>query len=215
VRARFAAVLLLAITRDAAAAAGPDKRAILGARDEAFQRSEFTLHDDRGESFLLEVMTTVGKAVQRFKNEHPAVFTAITVLLVATLLILVAHIVWKLAMARRARYAKEPALPELDVRRTPPANFRERAVELAAESRYEDAARELYTALVLTLDARGDLTYARHKALLDYRMESRRRDARDALDLFARGYHPASFGRRTLAADRFEALLSALDGVTT
>ena len=74
--------------------------------------------------------------------------------------------------------------------------------------------RDLYTALLFTLDRRGSLRYARHKALLDYRMES----ARDAassrtLDLFAGTYHPGSFGRRPPDRAHFDELLAALDAL--
>ena len=211
---RVAAALLLAITGPAYAAETADKATILQARDEVFARPEFYVREKKGKSFVLEAIVAVGKAVAQFKEDNPRTFTAITVILVLTLLVLIAHIVWTLAMARRAKYDDEPEVAEFDIRRTAPQTFRDRAVALARKGRYEDAVRELYSALVLTLDARGDLAYARHKALLDYRMEVRERDARDALDLFAGGYHPASFGRRALPQERFEALLEVLDGVS-
>ncbi len=218
--ARFAAPLhlpllglLCATATPAFAREGPSKRAILEARDEVFARSEFAAAPEKGKSFILEIAREVMDTIGRFRQEHPIAYIGVMVVLVLALVILVAHIVWTLAVARRASYDDEPELPELDLRRTPPAEFRRRAVALADQGKYEDAARELYVALLLALDARGDVTYARHKALLDYRLEARRSDARAALDLFAGGYHPASFGRRTLRQDRFEELLNALDAV--
>jgi hypothetical protein len=198
----------------ARAADAPEKRTILAARDEIFARPEFAEAAEKGPSFMMELFQGVAKAVMLFAEENPIAFKVIAAVLVLTLFVLVAHIVWTLAIARRARYDEELELPELDIRRTPPATFRGRAVSLADEGRYEDAARELYMALILVLDARGDIAYARHKALLDYRHEARKADARDAFRLFAGGYHPASFGRRSLPAERFTAMLAAVDRVS-
>ena len=212
-RAALAALLLLAgtaIARDL-----PDRRLIEEARDEVLARPEFHKVAQGGESAVLSAAAAFVKFVARFADEHPVAFTCVMILLVLTLLLLVAHIVWTIVVSRRARYLPEPELPALDVRRTPPDTFRDRAIRLAEEGRFEEAVRDLYAALILTLDRRGDVTYARHKALLDYRLEARADDARAALEAMAGGYHPTSFGRRPLPAERFRALLALLDEVRT
>ena len=208
-----AAALVLLAGAPAAARDVPDRRLILEARDEVFARPEFAARAQEGESVVMAVMRAVADYLIRFRDDHPVVYAIVLVFLVFTLVVLVAHIAWTLVVARRAKYLPEPELPHFDVRRTPPDDFRSRAIRLAGEGRYDDAVRDLYTALVLTLDDRGDLRYARHKALLDYRMEVRADDARVALDRFAGSYHPTSFGRRPLPEDRFADLLARLDEV--
>ena len=209
----YAALLLLLSAGSAAGADLPDRRAILDARDEVFARPEFRQRAKDGESAVMAILRELAKYIARFRDDHPVAFGIVMAFLALTLVVLVAHIVWTLVVARRARYLPEVELPHLDIRRTPPEEFRARAVRLAEAGRFEDAVRDLYTALVLTLDVRGDLKYARHKALLDYRMEVRAEDARAALERFAGSYHPTSFGRRPLPAERFADLLARLDEV--
>jgi len=213
VRRVAAAVALLLVGATAFARDRPDRETILYARDEVFARPEFRQRTSGGEPVVMTILRAVAEYVAGFREEHPVAFLVVMGMLLLTLVILIAHIVWTIVIARRARYLPEPDLPVLDVRRTPPEAFRDRAVRLAREGRYEDAVRDLYTALVLTLDRRGDIRYARHKALLDYRLEARADDARDALVAFAGGYHPTSFGRRPLPEERFAELLARLDGV--
>jgi hypothetical protein len=214
VRRAFLAALALTVAAAPAAARDlPDRRAILEARDEVFARPEFAQRVREGESMLMTILREVADYVLRFREDNPVLYMVLMGFLVVTLVVLVAHIVWTIVVARRARYLPEPELPELDIRRTPPEEFRARALRLASEGRFEDAVRDLYTALILTLDQRGDLRYARHKALLDYRHEVRAEDARGALDRFAGGYHPTSFGRRPLPDERFRDLLARLDEV--
>lgn len=208
-----AAVALLLAGAPAFARDRPDRETILYARDEVFARPEFRQRTADGESVVAVILRTIAEHVWRFREDHPTAFLVVMGMLVLTLVVLIAHIVWTIVVARRAQYLPEPELPALDVRRTPPEEFRDRAVRLAKEGRFEDAVRDLYTALVLTLDRRGDIRYARHKALLDYRLEARADDARAALLAFAGGYHPTSFGRRPLPEDRFAELLARLDGV--
>ena len=210
---RVGAALLLLVSTTAWARDLPTHDVILRARDEVFARPEFHSRSQDGESVVLTVVRSVASYVIRFRDEHPIAFAVIVAMLLFTLLILVAHIVWTIVVSRRASYVDDLALPELDLRRAAPEEFRERAVRLAGEGRFEDAVRDLYTALLLTLDRRGDLGYARHKALLDYRHEVREPDARAALDDFALGYHPTSFGRRSLPEARFRDLLARLDEV--
>lgn len=213
-RAAVAPLALLLAAAPAAARDRPDRRLVLEARDEVFARPEFRAPAEEGESAVLATLRWIAQSVARFQEEHPVLYALIMGVLVLTLVVLVAHVVWTLAAARRARYVDDLVLPELDVRRTPPEEFRARALRLAAEGRFEEAVRDLYTALVLALDRRGDIAYARHKALLDYRLEARSDDARRTLDAFAGGYHPTSFGRRPLPAERFAGLLEALDRLT-
>jgi hypothetical protein len=124
--------------------------------------------------------------------------------------------VWTWRVARRARYeADDPRDLEAALRRLDAAPFRALADEHARAGRFEHAVRELYTALLLTLDRRGALRYAGHKALLDYRIESSRDDdARAALDLFSGAYPPGSFGRRPPDAATFARLAAAVDALS-
>ena len=109
----------------------PDRETILYARDEVFARPEFRQRTHEGESVVTLVLRKVAEHVWRFREDHPTAFLVVMGMLALTLVVLVAHIVWTIVVSRRARYLPEPDLPELDVRRTPPEEFRDRAVRLA------------------------------------------------------------------------------------
>ena len=209
-----AALVGLLLAARAARAGGVVERSVIeDARDEVFARPEFARAAEAGESIVVAIVHAITTFFARFAEEYPVAYVVVVLLLLATVVILVAHIVWTLAVARGARYAPEPELPHLDLRRTAPEEFRARALRLAREGRYDEAVRDLYAALVLVLDRRGDLRYARHKALLDYRLEVRADDARAALAVMSDGYLPIAFGRRHLSERRFHALLGHLEQV--
>ncbi len=208
------ALTLLALAGAAAARDLPSAAAVRAARDEVFARPELRAARPDEESAVLRGLRAFGELLTRFQEQHPTAFVVLVVVLAATALLLIAHLVWTVVVARSAAYDDGPdAGATLDVRRTPAAEFRARAVRLAGAGRLDDAARELYSALLAGLAARGDVAYARHKVLLDYRLEARADDARAALALFAGTYLPSSFGRRPLAEERFAALLAAVDRV--
>jgi hypothetical protein len=118
----------------------------------------------------------------------------------------------------RASGHRRRAAPSLDLEdalhRADPAPFRAHAMECAARGELDEAVRSLYTALLLRLDRLGHLRFARHKAVLDYRIElTERPAARDTLEQFCGIYHPGSFGRRPPTRPEFDALLAAYDGM--
>jgi hypothetical protein len=213
---RFAAAaLLLVVARTAHADGAPSAEAIRAAKDAVMSRPEFHYDAPRGKSFVEELWNSFGDWLERFREAYPTLFTAIFFALAGVLLALVAKIVWMLRVARQEEWRVDAAV-DLDaaVRRGDAAPFRARALDHAAAGRFDEAVRDLYAALLLTLDRRGVVRYASHKALLDYRIESARdADAARTLDLFASTYHPGSFGRRPPDRAHFDELLDALDSV--
>jgi hypothetical protein len=215
VRRAAAAAVLLVAAGAARAGDAPPAVAIREAGRRVLARPEFRYEAPRAKSLLEEVWDAFSDGVSGFTRNHPTaalvVFAGLAVLLVA----LVAHVVWTLRMARTARWQDEAAAgDDAAMRRGDPAPFRARAAEHAAAGRLDEAVRDLYAALLLTLDRRGSLRYASHKALLDYRMEAARDGAAArTLDLFAATYHPGSFGRRPPDRAHFDELTRALDAV--
>lgn len=212
-RRAFAALGVL-LAAALALAGDESAAAIRAARDEVFRRPEFRYGEAARTSFLMEWLDEISDAWRRFVAEHPVAAGVVYAAMALVLVVLVAHVLWTLRMARRAAWQDDVDVGREDaMRRGDPAPFRARALEHAAAGRFEEAVRDLYAALLLTLDRRGSVRYAPHKALLDYRIEA----ARDAavartLDLFAGTYHPGSFGRRPPDRAHFDELLAALDG---
>jgi hypothetical protein len=213
---RFAAAaLLLVVARTASADGAPSAETIRAARDAVMSRPEFRYGAPRQKSFVEELWDGFADWLGAFRAAHPTLFLVVFAALAALLLAIVAHIVWTIRAAREARWS-DVAAGDIDaaMRRGDAAPFRARAVEHAAAGRFDEAVRDLYAALLLTLDRRGAVRYASHKALLDYRIEAARDvDAARTLDLFASTYHPGSFGRRPPDRARFDELLDALDRV--
>jgi hypothetical protein len=211
--AAIAALTLAATAALAGEAASPD--AIRAAREAVLKRPEFRYAAPRPKSFIEEIWSAFRDGLAGLAEAHPTLFLWLFVGLAVALVGLVAHILWTLRMARAPQWQADAA-EGLDAAMLhgDPAPFRARAVGHASAGRFDDAVRDLYAALLLTLDRRGVLRYAPHKALLDYRIEaSRDADAVRTLDLFAGTYHPGSFGRRPPDRSHFDELLRALDAV--
>jgi len=206
---------LLAAATTAIAGDAPSADAIRAAGHAVLKRPEFRYAAPRGKSFLEDIWDAFSGGIAGFAKEHPTLFVWLFAALCVALVGLVAHILWTLRMARQAQWQDDTAAGlDAAMLRGDPAPFRARAVAHAAAGRFDEAVRDLYAALLLTLDRRGALRYASHKALLDYRIEA----ARDAgasrtLDLFAGVYHPGSFGRRPPDRSHFDELIRALDAV--
>lgn len=212
--AAVAAATLLAGT--ALAGDAIDPRRVRAARDAVFARPEFRYTTaDEGDSLLRRALGWWQDLVSGFQAEHPVLFVVLLVGAALLLVLLLAHIAWTWRTARRIRFESEdPHDLEAALRRLDPAPFRTRALAEAAAGRLDDAIRDLYTALLLTLDRRGSARYAGHKALLDYRIETAGDTAaRTVLDRFAAAYPPGSFGRRPPDASRFRELVAALDAL--
>jgi len=212
--AALAALTIAAAT--ALAGDAPSADAIRAARGRVLERPEFRYAAPRAKSFIEEMWIAFQEGLAGLARAHPTLFVWLFVGLAVALVGLVAHIVWTLRMARAAQWQGDAAA-DLDAAMLhgDPAPFRARAVGHASAGRFDDAVRDLYAALLLTLDRRGALRYAPHKALLDYRMEAARdAEAVRTLDLFAGTYHPGSFGRRPPDRSHFDELLRALDAVT-
>lgn len=214
-RAAAAAALLVLSAATARAGDPPSAESIRSAAKEVLSRPEFRRREAETRSLVEELWNWWSGVLTDFIDQHPRLALALFIALACVLLALVAHIVWTLRLARRSEFQ---GLPEADldaaIRRGDPAAFRARATAHADAGRFEDAVRDLYAALLLTLDRRGALHYAPHKALLDYRIES----GGDAgvvrtLDTFAGIYHPGSFGRRPPDRAHFDALVAELDRV--
>jgi len=193
-----------------------DAAAIRAARDAVFGRPEFRYGEvEKGDSLLRRVVGWWQELVSEFQQSHPVLFLAAMIGAGVLLVVLLAHLAWTWRVARRSTYADDdPHDLEAALRRLDPAPFRARALEAAAAGHFDDAVRDLYTALLLTLDRRGAVRYAGHKALLDYRIESAGdAAARAALDRFADAYPPGSFGRRPPDPARFRSLVATLDAL--
>lgn len=213
---RLAAIALPWCAAAAALADGaPDPEAVRAARDAVFARPEFDYRPPPpGDSLLERVISTIQELSLRLQTEHPIVWWCGMGACVIALVAIVGHMVWSWRAARPTAYDDDATDVETAIRRLDPGPFRRRAAGLASEGRFDEAVRELYVALLLTLDRPGALRYAPHKALLDYRIEaSGDADARAALDVFDEGYPPGSFGRRPPAAAEFERLSLTVDRV--
>lgn len=206
---------LSALTATARAADPIPAEAIQKARDAVLKRPEFAYAvKEEEDSLLYRALSGFFDLLRQLQQQHPRLFLAAVIAMALLLLLLVAHIVWTIRVAGRGRHDPDRLTLEDAVRRADPGPFRERAMELAAKGDLEGAVRALYTALLLTLDRAGTVRFARHKALLDYRIEAAADDtARETLDFFAATYHPGSFGRRPPTREQFERMVVKLDGV--
>lgn len=213
-RRRAAAVLLLAAAA-ARADDAPSAQTIRAARDLVLSRPEFRYAAPKEKSFLAKMWDAFVDVLMSFRNAHPTLFVWFVGAMVVVLVATVAHVVWSLRAARAPTWAQDDADVDAAMRRGDPAPFRARALAHADAGRLDEAVRDLYAALLLTLERRGALRFAPHKALLDYRIEAARDEpAARTLDLFAGAYHPGSFGRRPPDRARFDELVAALDRVT-
>ena len=212
-RPAWAGAALLALAAAAHGGDSPSADSIRAAAKDVLSRPEFRYSGAKSRSLLEELWNWWSDLLSGFVERHPRMAVVTVIALAIALVVVVAHIVWTLRTARRGAWQE---LPEADldaaVRRGDAAAFRTRAVAHADAGRFEEAVRDLYAALLLTLDRRGALHFARHKALLDYRIEA----AQDAgvvrtLDAFAGIYHPGSFGRRPPDRAHFDALLREFD----
>ena len=218
-RCVIAALAAITCAATAFAADPPTPQAIRAARDEVFKRPEFQYQQTEpgGSSLLERLLGGWRDFILGLKESYPILFTLLMVALALVAAVLIAHLLWTWRVARQARYAPEvdPRDLEAALRRLDAAPFRALALSHAAAGRWEEAVRDLYTALLLTLDRRGALRYAGHKALLDYRIEcAQDAEARAVLDRFADAYPAGSFGRRPPDAARFRDLVAALDAVS-
>jgi cbb3-type cytochrome oxidase subunit 3 len=214
-RSWCAAWALVTITSIAAAADPIPAKTIERARDAVLSRPEFIYEAPaKNNSFWRRALTGFFDFIQEMQEDYPLAFWGMFILLALLLLVLIAHIVWTIRVAGRGRYDSGRLALEDAVRRADPGPFRTRAMELAAGGDLEGAVRALYTALLLTMDRAGTVRFARHKALLDYRIETASDDAaRATLDFFASTYHPGSFGRCPPTREQFELMVARLDEV--
>ncbi|MCE9637981.1 MAG: hypothetical protein K8T90_19955 [Planctomycetes bacterium] len=217
-RAAVAGAAVSFAAASAAFADPPDAARIRAARAAVFSRPEFRYTEPtKSDSLLDRILGWWSDVVQEFQSTHPVLFLVLLAGAGVLLVVILAHLAWTWRTARNAKFAvDDPGDLEAALRRLDPAPFRQRALDEAAVGQYDEAVRDLYTALLLTLDRRGAIRYAGHKAFLDYRIESSG-DARAsaALGQFADAYPPGSFGRRPPDPSRFEALVRTLDALTT
>lgn len=213
---RLVPALLAPLLLASPAFAGPDAAAIRAARHDVMTRPEFRYAELHAEpSFWSRLAEWLHDVEVGLLKANPVLFWIVASGMVLLLIILVGHMAWTVVVARRGpRRVRDPDDLAAALRHVDPAPFREAAVAHAAAGRFDEAVRDLYVALLLTLDRRGSLRYAPHKALLDYRMEtSKDPDARAVLGRFAVAYPPGSFGRRPPRAATFEELLAAVDAL--
>ena len=147
------------------------------------------------------------------RQSAPWIFWAVMIWLVATLLVIIGHLVWTAVQAARMG-ADDPASATADGSpRTRPrtaVDWEAEAARLAAEGRLREAAAALYQALVLRLDARGAVRFDPSKTPGDYRREARKHaDASRSLTAFLRLFEPVAFGGRGLDATGWERLKAA------
>lgn len=212
-RAWLAAASSVCVVRTALADDPLARDVVERARDSVLARAEFRYSDpDEPKSSLVQFLIDAQQWLQRMQEQHPIAFWSVFALMALLALALLAHVIWTFrASGRRRRVAPELDL-EAAMRHADPAPFRRRAVECAERGELDEAVRALYTALILRLDRLGHLRFARHKAVLDYRLEiADAPTARDTFEQFCSIYHPGSFGRRPPTRLQFDALLMAYD----
>jgi hypothetical protein len=210
--AAFVASLLCA----AAALAGPEADAIRAAKADVMSRPEFRYTELAGSpSLVMRFLQWVHDLMAGMQASNPVLFWVVVSGMIVVFVAIVGHMGWTIVVVRRGpRRVRDPEDLAAALRHVDPRPFRDAAVAHARAGRLDEAVRDLYVALLLTLDRRGSLRYAPHKALLDYRMEtSKETAARAVLDRFAAAYPPGSFGRRPPRADAFDELLADVDAL--
>ena len=190
------------------------RETVLAARDRILSREEFSYAPLEAESsWLSRAFDVFGRWVAEMHALYPVAFWCTIGGLVLVLVVLVAHIVWTLRAEAPPRRRHALDLEEA-LRRADPGPYRAEAVACAQRGEHEAAVRALYVALLLRFDRAGHVRFARHKAVLDYRIElAAQPDALALLDRFCTIYHPGSFGRVPPTRAAFDALLAAYDGV--
>jgi hypothetical protein len=195
----------------------PPAPAVRRALDEVYALPEFAprslpgplqwLADRWGEAraWLAEMLERLG--VQ--DAAAPLLFWGMIALLGVAALVILAHFAgvgrgaWR-ARERRGRAADAGAGTTLP---RGAAEWEAEARRAAAEGRLRDAALALYQALLLRLDARGDVRYDPAKTPGDYRLETRAKpEAARVLDAFLRAFEPVAFGGRPIDGAGYDAL---------
>lgn len=197
----------------------PTPEAVREAVREVYLRPEFRPPErDFGDWVMDQVARFVSwlgsllGGVRGLEASAPFLFWTIVVVLVASLLAVVAHLVWTAVSAGRApRRAKRRETPDAAPGRPRGAvDWEEEARRLAAAGRWREAAMALYAALLLRMDARDLLRFDPAKTPGDYRREVRKDPAAGrALGAFLRGFEPVAFGNRPLDAEGWRALSDA------
>lgn len=184
----------------------PSRRTVREAVARVYEDERFEYQPPES-SWFSDAMSGFAQFVADFHAAYPFLFWIVTLLLFVVCLLLIAHIVWTLRLAKEAEFDEIEAPLGDSVAALDPAPFLHSAESAWSEGRREQAIRDLYAALLISLDRREVVRYARHKALLDYRLEARGNpDAAELLARFERAYHPGSFGRRPPEQETFAEL---------
>lgn len=196
------------------AAEAPTREAIEAAVERVYAGDEFVYDPEPDGEWFSDALRSVVGFFEWLEELHPVLHGLLLMVLFALLVALVWHIVWTLRVSRQDEYEDLSAPLESALARLDPAPFRASAEQALAEGDRERAIRDLYLCLLIHLDRRGAIRFARHKALLDYRIETRSdQQAAAVLGRFAEVYHPGSFGRRPPDDATFARLFDAVDGI--
>lgn len=180
----------------AMASDAPSRQAVRKAVAEVYADERFTYRDAE-DSWFSDALTGFAQFMADFHTTHPVLFWILLVVLLVVCLILIAHIVWTLRMANEAEFEELEAPLGDSIAALNPEPFLQSADRAWRDGDRATAIRDLYAALLISLDRTGVVRYSRHKALLDYRLEARSDPgAAELLTRFEQAYHPGSFGRR-------------------
>ena len=198
----------------------PTSAQVERALDEVYRQPEFVapvrqpgLWDWIGEQ-IGKALAKVFEWLSGFRGMQeaaPVVFWIVVVLLSATAIALLGHLIYSSTDAFGGGRGRASADDEPRGRgpRTA-ADWEADARRAAGEGRLRDAALSLYQALVLRLDARGALRFDPAKTPGDYRREVRANpEVARPFTTFLRGFEPVAFGGRALDADGYERLRDA------
>jgi hypothetical protein len=181
----------------------PDPAALRGVLDTVFSAPAYRWADEPGPLRLLrEWWRQLGEWLESLRADNPAIFRALVILLLAMLVLFLAHGIWVIWRAMRAG-AGTPRAGEM----TPPLETRDaewyyrEADRLAADGRLSEALQLAFVGLALTLEAQGLLRYHPSKTPAECVREANLGGSdRERLRDLVRALYAYVFGGRPCAA---------------
>ena len=184
----------------------PDPARLRSVLDTVFSAASYRWAEEPGPlRFLREWWRRLGEWLESLRADNPAVFRVLILLLLATLLLLLAHgswVIWKTLRAGAGPHGEEDA-PAPDETRDAEWYYRE-ADRAAAAGRISDALQLAFVGLALTLQAQGLLRYHSSKTPAECVREANLVAAdRDRLRGLVRALYAYVFGGRPCGLDDY------------
>jgi len=184
----------------------PDPARLRSVLDTVFAAPSYRWAQEPGPlRFLREWWQRLGEWLESLRADNPAVFRLLILLLLATLLLLLAHgtwVVWK-TISAGAGPAEHPSVTAPDEAHDASWYYRE-ADRAAAEGRVTDALQLAFVGLALTLEGQGLLRYHPSKTPAECARDANLGGAdRERLRGLVRTLYAHVFGGRPCGADDY------------